>query len=140
MTEPENHAPTPSVEALGTPGLGERCLTWGALLALVIAAGLAGGAASILLSRPASFRVAVIDTIALSQAAARDPEIAATLTRRLEQAIARLEQADPRRLLLVKGAVVGTQVEDLTGEILPMLGPPSASVPQAGRLTEDGRR
>ena len=140
MTEPEHPAPTPSVAALGTPGLGARCRTGGALLAMAVAGGLAGGALGSWLSRPAPLRVAVIDTLALSQAAARDPAVAATLTQRLEQAIARLEQADPRRLLLVKGAVIGTQVEDLTGEILPMLGPAPASVPRSGRPTEDGRR
>jgi hypothetical protein len=140
MSEAETRAPTHSGPAIEGPGIGDRLLTWGALLALAMAGGLAGGAASTLLSRPASFRVAVIDTIALSQTAARDPAVAATLTQRLEQAIARLEQADPRRLLLVKGAVIGSQVEDLTGEILAMLGPPPASVPRTGRLTEDSRR
>lgn len=120
---PAPEDPTRRLPASDVP----RVLSLALLLVLLACVSGAVGALLTLHFHPAPppLRVAVIDTTklaeAVAQAAARDPGIAASFPHRFDQAVHQLQEADPHRLLLVREAVLGPQMDDLTPEFLQLL-------------------
>ena len=96
-----------------------------AMMALLLA-GASGalGAFTMLYFRPlpAVPRLAVLDTTkiaeAVAEAAMRDEGIVQRFPRRFEEIIRQLQAADPDRVILVREAVVGSDLDDLTPLVL----------------------
>ena len=96
-----------------------------AVMALLLS-GVSGvlGACTVLYLRPlpAIPRLAVLDTTkiaeAVAEAATRDDGIVQRFPRRFEVLIRQLQAADPDRVILVREAVVGSDLDDLTPLVL----------------------
>ena len=102
------------------------------IILLVLVSGVAG-ALTVLRFRPAlpMPHFAVIDTTkiaeAVAEAAKRDEGIVQRFPRRFDQMIRQFQEADPDRVILVREAVVGNDLDDLTPVVLQEIrgeGPP----------------
>ncbi len=113
----------------------------GTLLILLSLVSGATGAVLVLWFHPPEppLRIAVIDMARVTQAAAggaQDAATAAAFPAQFDQALQRLQQEDPGRLLLVREAVLSGQVEDATPILLTLLprvsgAPPARLAPRS---------
>ncbi len=132
-TKAEPAAPTaPPAPAERPMGL---WLHVGTLLILLSLVSGATGALLVLWFHPPgpSLRIAVIDMARVTQAAAagaQNATAAAGFPARFDQALQRLQQEDPGRLLLVREAVLSGEVEDVTPALLTFL-PRASGAPPA---------
>ena len=134
MTDPGTTAPdqTPPTETpTSTRPLPRQTALRGSgplvlVLMLVLLSAFSGivGAFTVLHFRPvpAVPHIAVLDTTkiteAVAEAAKRDESIVQRFPQRFDQIIRQLQDADPDRVILVREAVVGSEVDDLTPAVL----------------------
>lgn len=134
MTEPAAAPPAPATSTVrdaATAFRSHHAASGGpGLLALAVMclllSGVSGllGAFTVLYVRPlpAAPRLAVLDTTkiaeAVAEAAMRDEGIVQRFPRRFEDIIQKLQAADPDRVILVREAVVGSDLDDLTPLVL----------------------
>ena len=134
MTDPGTTAPdqTPPTETpASTRSLPRQTALRGpgplvVVLMLVLLSAFSGivGAFTVLHFRPvpAVPHIAVLDTTkiaeAVAEAAKRDEGIVQRFPQRFDQIILQLQDADPDRVILVREAVVGSEVDDLTPAVL----------------------
>ena len=112
---------------------------------LALASGGVGALVTLSSRAPVSpFRVAVIDmariSAAVAEAAARDPRVASTFSDRFDQIVRQLHEAEPHRILLVREAVLGNDIEDLTPIVLHLLREDPSTKPLAPGGPTDAAR
>jgi hypothetical protein len=74
---------------------------------------------------------------AAAEAAARDPRGASTFPDRFDRIVRHLQAAEPHRVLLVREAVLGNEVEDLTPIFLQLFREDAPPSPLAPRVPTD---